>query len=119
MRLKYNENEIEIYECIIEHSSGVLFYYKNKTNDMTVNINVTFKEMKNLVFNMTSDDLLLNDKISNSKNKENVKNVKIKVPPNTNKFIQMISINIFKSFNYSFEMNYFIFYSKNKKINVN
>ena len=118
MRLKYNENEIEIYECIIEHSSGVLFYYKNKTNDMTVNINVTFKEMKNLVFNMTSDDLLLNDKISNSKNKE-IKNVKIKVPPNTNKFIQMISINIFKSFNYSFEMNYFIFYSKNKKINVN
>ena len=47
------------------------------------------------------------------------KNIKITVPPNTNKFIQMISINIFKSFNYSFEMNYFIFYSKNKKINTN
>jgi len=83
---------------------------------MTVNINVTFKEMKNLVFNMTSDDLLNENK--NNKNNE-IKNVKIKVPPNTNKFIQMISINIFKSFNYSFEMNYFIFYSKNKKINTN
>ena len=120
MRLKYNEKEIEIYECIIEHSSGVLFYYKNKTNDMTVNINVTFKEMKNLVFNMTSDQLLdLNNNNKNSDKNNEKKNIKITVPPNTNKFIQMISINIFKSFNYSFEMNYFIFYSKNKKINTN
>ena len=89
---------------------------------MNVNINVTFKEMKNLVFNMTSDDLLeLNENNNNKNNNKNneIKNVKIKVPPNTNKFIQMISINIFKSFNYSFEMNYFIFYSKNKKINTN
>ena len=111
-RLKYNNNDIEIYECIIEHSSGVVFYYKNKTRDMSVRIIINFKEMKNLKFGFISDMLFGKNENINEKSNE----ISLCVDPNENKFIEMRSINIFESFNYNFSMNYFIFYSKSKKL---
>ena len=112
-RLKYNDRAVEIYECIIEHSSGVLFYYKNKTRDMNVKINVVLKEMHNLKLGITSDDLGKRyNEINNGKVEK--KEVTLSIEPGINKFIELKAKNIFESFSYSFEMNYFISYSKAK-----
>ena len=112
-RLKYNDKAVEIYECIIEHSSGVLFYYKNKTRDMNVKINVVLKEMQNLKLGITSDDLGKRyNEINNGKVEK--KEVTLSIEPGINKFIELKAKNIFESFSYSFEMNYFISYSKAK-----
>ena len=111
-RLKYNNSEIEIYECIMEHSTGVVFYYKNKTRDMCVRINIIFKEKKNLKFGISSDMLYGKDDL----NVDNLNEISLFIEPNQNKFIEMRSQNIFESFNYSFTMNYFIFFSKSKML---
>ena len=111
-RLNYKGRPIEIYECIIEHSSGVLFYYKNKTKDMSVKINIVFKEMNNLKFGMLSDE------IGKSKaeitDKTDKKETTLTIDAGENKFVEMRAKNIFECFTYSFEMNYFICYSKAK-----
>ena len=115
-RLKYNDKSVEIYECIIEHSSGVVFYYKNKTKDMEIKVNIMFKEMNNLKYGMVSDDLVYGAvKLTNNnhKNNNNTSNdVYLHIKPGENKFIEMRSKNIFESFSYSFDINYEIFYAR-------
>jgi hypothetical protein len=96
----------------MEHSTGVVFYYKNKTRDMCVRINIIFKEKKNLKFGISSDMLYGKDDL----NVDNLNEISLFIEPNQNKFIEMRSQNIFESFNYSFTMNYFIFFSKSKML---
>ena len=79
---------------------------------MSVRIIINFKEMKNLKFGFISDMLFGKNENINEKSNE----ISLCVDPNENKFIEMRSINIFESFNYNFSMNYFIFYSKSKKL---
>ena len=108
-RLEYKYNKIEIFENIIEHSSGVIFYYINKENKLNAKINITFKEIKNLEIELTSDQL-------NNKNDINIhnNNNSIEIELNVNymscAFFALKTRNIFDNFGYTFDMKYSIFY---------
>lgn len=112
-RLKYCNNPVEIYECIIEHSSGVVFYYKNKTKDMKAKIKVSFVTLNNLTFKSCNDPLM-QSMTSLNENKE----IEIMIEPLEQIFFEMRSNDIFETFSYSFQMNYQIFYAKSKLINT-
>ena len=110
-RLEYKYNKIEIYENIIEHSSGVVFYYMNKENKLNAQITIIFKKMKNLEIELTSDQLSnKNDiKMQNNNNNNNVI-IELNLKSITSSFFSLKTRNIFDNFSYSFEMKYSIFY---------
>ena len=110
-RLEYDYKKIEIYENIIEHSSGVIFYYINKENKLNAKINVVFKQIKNLAIELTSDQLD-NKKNVNiiQKDKNNIISIELNLNSFTNAFFSLKSKNIFENFSYNFEMKYNVFY---------
>ena len=110
-RLEYKYNKIEIYENIIEHSSGVIFYYMNKEMRLKSNINIIFKEIKNLEFELSSDQLKNKKDINIKKNNNNnLILIELYLDSLTNIFFALKTKNIFDNFNYTFEMKYNIFY---------
>jgi hypothetical protein len=48
-RLKYHNKNVEIYECIVEHSAGVMLIYKNRTKDLKFSVKVNFSDFSNLI----------------------------------------------------------------------
>ena len=109
-RLEYKYNKIEIYENIIEHSSGVIFYYMNKENKLKAKINISFKEIRNLELELTSDQLTNKNDIYIHKNNDNIILIELNLGTLSNKFFAFKTRNIFDNYNYTFEMNYSIFY---------
>ena len=112
-RLEYKDKKIEIYEIIIEHTSGVVFYYINKEKELNANINIIFKVLKNLILDLTSDQLELNEenKKNNSiKTLEDNTGIEINLNCLTNSFFSFKAKNIFENFSYSFENKYTIYY---------
>ena len=109
-RLEYNYKKIEIYENIIEHSSGVIFYYINKENKLNAKINVVFKDIKNLTIELTSDQLENKNNINIQKDKNNIILIELNLNSLTNEFFSLKAKNIFDNFSYNFEIKYNIFY---------
>ena len=112
-RLEYKDKKIEIYEIIIEHTSGVVFYYINKEKELNANINIIFKVLKNLILDLTSEQLELNEeyKKNNSiKTLEDNNGIEINLNCLTNAFFSFKAKNIFENFSYSFENKYTIYY---------
>ena len=115
-KLEYKEKKIEIFENIIEHNYGVVFYYINKEEELNANINITFKEIKNLSFDLNSDLITDNDEKNitiikdDENNNDNIIGIEIKLKPLTNIFFSLKAKNIFDNFSYSFENKYTIYY---------
>ena len=117
-RLEYKGKKVEIYENIIEHSCGVMFYYINKEKELNAKINIIFRDIKNLNIELISDQLELDDKYQNNnkaieiiKDKNNnIIEVEINVNCLKNEFLALKSKNIFENFSYSLENNYTLFY---------
>ena len=115
-RLEYKDKKIEIYENIIEHNCGLILFYINKENELNADINIIFKDIKNLDLDFTSDKLELNDANENKsvkimKDNNNIMNgINIKLKPLTNVFFALKAKNIFENFSYSFENKYTIYY---------
>lgn len=55
-RVKYLGHPVEIYETIIEHNSGVLIRYRNRTQ-LTFGVHLRFSELFNLHISINSDEL--------------------------------------------------------------
>ena len=112
-KLEYKDKKIEIYEIIIEHTCGVVFYYINKEKELNANINITFKDLKNLTMDLNSDQLELKEENKNNKNIKILKDntgIEINLNCMTNEFFALKAKNIFENFSYSFENKYTIYY---------
>ena len=115
-RLEYKDKKIEIYENIIEHNCGLILFYINKENELNADINIIFKDIKNLDLDFTSDKLELNDTNENKSvkilkdNNDIMNGINIKIKPLTNVFFALKAKNIFENFSYSFENKYTIYY---------
>ena len=109
-RLEYKYNKIEIYENIIEHNTGVIFYYMNKETKLNAKINILFKNINNLEIELTSDQLKNKHDINIYKDNNNIIIIELNLSCLTNNFFSLKTRNIFDNFSYSFEMKYFIFY---------
>jgi hypothetical protein len=134
-RVKYNNKPTEIYECVIEHNSGVLFKYKNKTKDLKIAAHITFPDMENLKLSLKSEDLIENTGEGNMldvkiKGDDNYKSydpsntefniedpareIVITLEPGEIKFFELSSVDIFESFAYSCQMDYHINLARNQ-----
>ena len=111
-RLEYKEKKIEIFENIIEHNYGVVFYYINNEKELNAKINIQFKEIKNLEFDMSSDQLNQEKNINVIKDSNNVDIIGIEIKLNSmkNEFFSLKTKNIFENYSYSFENKYTIYY---------
>ena len=109
-RLEYKSEKVEIFENIFEHSTGVVFYYKNKENKLNAKINIIFKEIKNLAIDLTSDQLQNKNDINIKKDNNNIMQIELNLFSLKNTFFSLKAKNIFENFSYSFEMKYNIFY---------
>ena len=115
-KLEYKDKKIEIYENIMEHNYGVVFYYINKEKELNAKINIIFKEIKNLSLDINSDLLELNDKknknvkIVKNDNNDIVNGIEIELNCLNNVFFTLKAKNIFENFSYSFENKYTIYY---------
>ena len=112
-RLKYNDQPVEIYECITEHNTGIFFQYKNRTSKLRLRVTATFSKFENLYLNMTSSDLNENHEVQFKKyekgkfrddNDSNV--VEIEVNPIETGFFGLNSIDKFKKFSYACVFEY-------------
>ena len=112
-RLKYNDQPVEVYECITEHNTGVFFQYKNRTTNLNLKVTATFNNYDNLYLNLTSSDLNENHEVAFKKyvkgqfrddNDSNI--VEIEVKPIETGFFGLNSIDKFKKFSYSCNFEY-------------
>jgi len=114
-KLEYKDKKIEIYENILEHNYGVVFYYINKEKELNAKINVVFKEIKNLSLDINSEEIeLINEKeeknINIIKDNDNIIGIEININSMKNEFFSLKKKNIFDDFSYSFENKYTIYY---------
>ena len=111
-RLEYKEKKIEIFENIIEHNYGVVFYYINNEKELNAKINIQFKEIKNLEFDMSSDQLNQEKNINVIKdsNNDDIIGIEINLNSMKNEFFSLKTKNIFENYSYSFENKYTIYY---------
>jgi hypothetical protein len=126
-RVKYNNKLVEIYECVVEHNSGVLFKYKNKTNDLKFNAHVIFDDMENLKISLKPESILEDEESGDAVESYSYydpsrspykignpdKEVVIVLEPGETKIFELTAIDYFDSFNYGCHMNYNINLSKN------
>ena len=117
IRLAFEKYGLEsVYWCVSrENERAVRFYDKHNFHealDIPSLVLERYKEMNNLKFGMLSDE------IGKSKaeitDKTDKKETTLTIDAGENKFVEMRAKNIFECFTYSFEMNYFICYSKAK-----
>jgi len=126
-RVKYNSKLVEIYECVVEHNSGVLFKYKNKTNDLKFNAHVIFDDLENLKISLKPESIFEGEQSQErlehsysydierspyhigNPNRE----VIITLEPGETKIFELTTINYFDSFSYGCHMNYNVNLSKN------
>ena len=121
--LKYNNKPVEIYECVTEHNTGVLFQYKNKTKDLKVSITITFSNFDNLYLSLFCDDMKNNEDKA-LKLRENVNgkfrddsdedSVSLTIEPGENKFFGISAVDSFKKFSYNCHIDYHFGLSKGK-----
>lgn len=112
-RLKYNNKLVDIFECVTEHNTGVLFQYKNRTSDLKAAITVSFSDLDNLFLSILSDDLT-SDKESVLRNSipgkfredEDSKSVNLTVASGETKFFGLSAVDSFKPFSYSSAIDY-------------
>ena len=111
--LKYNDKPVEIYECITEHNTGVLFQYKNKTSDIKLGVTVNFTSLNNLFLEFVSDDALgeglkLRQCVDGKfrEDDENGNAVSLVVKPGETKFFGVKAIDEFKKFSYNSKIDY-------------
>ena len=115
-KLEYKDKKIEIYENIIEHNYGVVFYYMNKEKELNAEINIVFKDIKNLGVDLTSDQIELKEKKEKNvmflrdSNDNNINGIEIRLNCLNNVFFALKAKNIFENFSYSFENKYSIHY---------
>lgn len=134
-KIKYNNKAVDIYETVIEHNSGVLIKYKNKTKNLVFGSFLKFKELKNLKISINSDELIkeaLKVQMKKIDEKEEDKdmlveeaanidvndfNLEVKNPntetalvcePGEVKFVQLEAINVFEPITYSYDSTYMI-----------
>lgn len=133
-KVKYNNNFVDIYETIIEHNSGVLIRYRNKTKKLVFGSHIEFKELRNLKMTLNTDELkqealdeqlrdakeeLVDDGVVNYSDLEpiDINNFKFKVKdpskevflilePGEVKFVQLEAVNIFENFEYSLDSKF-------------
>ena len=112
-RLKYNDQPVEVYECITEHNTGVFFQYKNRTTTLRLRVTAIFNKFEILYLNLTSSDLNENHEVEFKKyvkgkfrddNNSNV--VEIEVNPIETGFFGLNSIDKFKKFSYACDFEY-------------
>lgn len=120
-RLKYNNKPTEIFECVTEHNTGILFQYKNKTSDLKAAITVSFSELDNLYLAIVSDDLkkdgenVIRESVPGQfRGDNNSKEVSLTVEPGETKFFGLRAIDSFKKFSYNSSIDYHFSLSKGK-----
>jgi len=135
-RVKYNDKLVEIYECVLEHNSGVLFKYKNRTADLEFNAHIIFDEMENLKISLKPGSIAESDEneerveilseveTTNSpyKIQNEGKEVVITLEPGETKIFELTAIDYFNSFSYDCHLDYSINLSKSvllKKYGMN
>ena len=110
--LKYNSKPIEVYECVTEHNTGVLFQYKNKTKDMKVTVKVVFNDLDNLYLSIVSDDVKGKDmKLRNStagkfRDDLDEDSVEVTVLPGQTKFFGIRAVDPFEKVSYKCKIDY-------------
>ena len=122
-KIKYNENFVDIYECVIEHSSGVIFVYKNKTDNLKFTCTTIFPEFLNLQISVRPEDNIKQEEndyasVDPTKPDLQIKNPKnqviLSLEPGQMNFFELRSNDYFESYSYSCEMNYQMNLSRNR-----
>ena len=110
--LKYNQKPIEVYECVTEHNTGVLFQYKNKTKDMKVTVKVVFNDLDNLYLSLVSDDVkgkemkLRDSTTGRFREDSDEDSVEITVLPGQTKFFGIRAVDPFEKVSYNCKIDY-------------
>ena len=112
-RLEYQGNKIEIYEYIIESSTGIVFYYKNKENNYIAKIKIKFVNLQNLIIGLNSDIIEYDENSNNILFNKNDGYINLIVPSGKHVFFELKTQNIFQSFNYNFDVKYEIVFNNN------
>lgn len=138
-KIKYNGQLVDIYESIIEHNSGVVIRYRNKTKNLVFGSFLKFNNLKNLKIAINSEELRKEELLENSKKQNQTQedlilaeiakidvndfNMEIKDPntqvalvvqPGEIKFVQLEVVDVFENFMYSFDSTFMINYSTKK-----
>ena len=117
-RLKYNEEPVEIYECLTEHNTGVFFQYKNRTNNLRVEIKAVFSKFENLYCNLSSSDLNEKNEIrfreynGKFRDDQDENSVTILVKPGETGFFSLNTIDNFKKYAYLCDFEYHFYLTK-------
>lgn len=133
-RIRYNNKNVDIFESVIEHNSGVIFKYKNKTKDLKFSAHISFPELDNLKLSLKSEDLK-DDRADNDKTETNERvdsyanvdptalDVEIEDPsreiiislePGETKFFELTAVDVFDTFSYACESDYHINLARKK-----
>jgi hypothetical protein len=110
--LKYNQKPVEIYECVTEHNTGVLFQYKNKTKDLKITVKVVFNDLDNLYLSLVSDDvkgkeMKLRDSVNGKfRDDLNEDSVEVTVLPGQTKFFGVRAVDPFEKVSYNCKIDY-------------
>ena len=133
-KLKYNSERIDVFETIVNHNTGYMFKYRNKTDDKNFTVHVIFSELENLVLKQITEEnqekeldenynLLHKKKTQFIVNPEFESDIKKYLPdieikdkekeiilcmnPGETRFFILNSIDIFKPFSYKSNNNYY------------
>lgn len=60
-KIKYNNKPIDIFEKVIEHTSGVIFKYRNRTKDLKLTAHLIFSNLENLKLGLKSEEIKESD----------------------------------------------------------
>ena len=134
-RIKYNNKPVDIFEKIIEHNSGIIFKYKNRTKDLKLTAHIYFTELDNLILGQKLEEIkeqdLINDRddeyeakeatiVSSDDNDHDIeiknpnKEVVIVLEPGQSKILELKVKDEFEGYSYDCSSDYHINISRKK-----
>ena len=111
-KLRYNNNPVEVYECVTEHNTGVFFLYKNRDSELRIKVTAKFTKLNNLYLAITSSDLEEGKQMKlrepNGENfmEEGGNTVTLFVEPGETGFFGLSAIDSFEKFSYTCQFDY-------------
>lgn len=110
-KINYQGKQVDVYESIIEHNSGVVIRYRNRSKNLVFGSFLKFSDIKNLRIRLTSDyfiDENMRDNLFDYEITNKDSECYVCLKPDEFKYISLEAINIFEPFSYNLKCTYMI-----------